>query len=449
VTHDELLAQNARLNEEVKLLVRTEHRLYAAQQQVGRYVGRIEALNAFALTAPASSEDQIRTGVLELISRLFTVGGALLVAPHHALIWGLDGEPGAVHIPLQPEVAKAAAEVQPGIAVWNAGTRQEPALERLVRQLDAAVPVEPSPWAHRRSNAVLTLSTEGHPSELLVLRSEARLYDDEILSEADLQFLELVQRHAGSALGLVRARAALERRVDAALEASQAKSRFLAHMSHELRTPLNAIVGYTEMLREDAEERGDESAVDDIDRIAQAAGRLVGMVSSILDLTRIETGHMPFREDVVDVRALVARVGKMAEMLAVRGGNRYRGSVSAAVPATLRLDEPKFLQVLTHLLSNAAKFTTRGEIELAVDRSGDRVWFEVHDTGIGIAPEHLDRVFERFVQADAGSTRRYEGSGLGLSVVKAYVEGMGGEIRLSSAVGRGTTVRVGFQVMSS
>ena len=255
-----------------------------------------------------------------------------------------------------------------------------------------------------------------------------------------------VQREAALELeqardAAVEANRELERSNELLAVASQHKTDFLANMSHELRTPLNAIIGYTEMLSEEAAESGANSFLPDLDRIGSAGRHLLDLINNILDLSKIEAGKMDlfyetFRvADAVD--AVVGTIGQLIE----RDGNTLRVEV-APDAGEMRADLTKIRQTLFNLLSNATKFTDNGEITFSVVREpGDpeMVAFRVRDTGIGMTPEQVARLFEEFTQADASTTRRYGGTGLGLTISRRFCQMMGGDIEVESEPGRSST----------
>lgn len=223
--------------------------------------------------------------------------------------------------------------------------------------------------------------------------------------------------------------------------ASRSKSAFLANMSHELRTPLNAIIGYTEMLEEMAEEDGQAAYLADMEKILIAGRHLLALIDDILDFSKIEAGKMQLFLETVDLGELAHEVGMMVRPLIEKNGNRYT-LVRELAELEMFADLTKVRQIIFNLLSNAAKFTEQGDVELAVRSDGQMVTIAVRDTGIGISAEQLETLFQPFMQADVLTTRRYGGSGLGLVITRSYCEMMGGKIEVTSALGQGSTFTV-------
>jgi signal transduction histidine kinase len=226
-----------------------------------------------------------------------------------------------------------------------------------------------------------------------------------------------------------------------ALEANRIKSAFLANMSHELRTPLNAIIGYCEILLEDAAARG-EGGRTDLERIRSSADHLLAIISDVLDLSKIEAGKMDINAEVFPALEVVDSVMNAAYPQAEKNRNTLKLRCPREL-GTIKTDRTKLHQILSNLLSNACKFTHEGRVELSVQLafSDGRPWFEfsVLDTGIGIAPETLERLFSPFTQADSSTTRKYGGTGLGLAISRHFARMLGGDITVRSAPDQGST----------
>ena len=227
----------------------------------------------------------------------------------------------------------------------------------------------------------------------------------------------------------------------AAEDANRTKSAFLANMSHELRTPMNAIIGYSEMLVEDALDSGDQSLVADLEKIHSAGKHLLGLINDVLDLSKIEAGKMTLYLEEFSVTEMMREVVATIQPLVEKNKNII--AVEAPPEACLMTaDVTKVRQLLFNLLSNAAKFTHEGRITLTLEphiKDGGRWYaFKVTDTGIGMTEQQLSKMFQAFVQADASTTRKYGGTGLGLTISRNFCQLMGGDITVESELGKGT-----------
>jgi two-component system sensor kinase len=260
---------------------------------------------------------------------------------------------------------------------------------------------------------------------------------------------------------------------EAAVSANHAKSAFLANMSHELRTPLNAIIGYTEMLQEEADEIGEQQLSADLHKIDTAAKHLRDLISDILDLSKIEAGRIELSLEEFALSDLIEEVVPTVQGLVDENANRLVVQCDDTI-TTMYADMLRVRQVLLNLLSNAAKFTQQGVITLSIDREqgyptrgpngttlpgvagvdhnsllagtasepDEWMYFRVSDTGIGMSPEQMDRLFQPFMQGDSSTTRQYGGTGLGLVISQRFCQLMGGSITVESKPGSGSVFTV-------
>jgi adenylate cyclase len=228
---------------------------------------------------------------------------------------------------------------------------------------------------------------------------------------------------------------------DAANEASRTKSSFLANMSHELRTPLNAIIGVTEMLQEDAREFKRDDEIEPLDRVQRAARHLLALINDILDLSKIEAGKMELVLERFPVSAMIEDVAHTVEPIARKNDNQIVVHCPATI-GSIYADQMRVRQALMNLISNASKFTSKGTVTVSATRRGngtdERIEFVVEDTGIGMTPEQVSKLFQEFSQADSSTTRKYGGTGLGLAISRRFCQMMGGDIAVESELNHGS-----------
>src|SRR5262245_26527558 len=227
-------------------------------------------------------------------------------------------------------------------------------------------------------------------------------------------------------------------------EASQNKSSFLSSMSHELRTPLNAIIGLTDMMVANAARFGTEKALEPLKRIHNAGTHLLGLINQVLDLSKIEAGKLDLSPESVALAPLIDQVIGTARQLAEQNNNRLLVEAPEDL-GTLTVDPMRLRQILLNLLSNACKFTKQGDVTLRVRRltnGQNRIELAVIDTGIGMTPEQLGRLFQEFSQAEASTAKKYGGTGLGLAITRKLARMMGGDVTVTSEHGKGSVFTV-------
>lgn len=228
---------------------------------------------------------------------------------------------------------------------------------------------------------------------------------------------------------------------DQALMASRAKSQFLANMSHELRTPLNAIIGYSEMAKEELTDKSEPGLIEDMERIRSSGKHLLNLINDVLDLSRIEAGHMQLEPDEFSLQELVHETVEIIQPLVASNRNRFQLDLPDGNHGMVS-DLVKTRQILFNLLSNACKFTHEGDIRLEVSIDPGQVRFAVSDTGIGMTAEQQENLFQEFFQGEAGDNTRYQGTGLGLAITRHYVDMLGGNIDVTSRRGEGSCFAV-------
>lgn len=234
---------------------------------------------------------------------------------------------------------------------------------------------------------------------------------------------------------------------DDALASNKAKDYFLASMSHELRTPLNIIVGYSELLEEDAIDEGNKKLATDLNKILSAAHHQLVLVDSILDISKIEEGQLEIHPIDFDVEKLLVEIDAAVKPLMAKNNNTFNINCMHGI-GMMYSDNMRIRQILLNLLSNAAKFTEQGMISLNIFKTinDDKITFEVQDSGIGISNDYMKDIFKKFTQADSTTTRKYGGSGLGLSISKQLINMLKGDITVNSIEGKGSCFTINLPI---
>jgi signal transduction histidine kinase len=464
------------LNEQVKLLVKTEQQLRRSQHALDRQLIRVELLSRVALRWDSqSSLADIVVDAATLLRQVFVVDRVVAGVPASRTDVPAI-QHGAVTVAVVADPQLSALD-QGGVPVADEASALPPDL----RDLLVAMGVLREGDGERVVVVVPLRVSAGEPPLCLAASSDLRakvMFTRELPGPAALPFVQLMHNHVEHTLKnarllgdlaqaqarLLEAQAGLERRVElrtleltqeiaehrrtetelirakaAAEQASVAKSAFLANMSHELRTPLNAIIGYSELLREDAEAQGAITALGDLEKVIGAGRHLLTLITDVLDLSKIEAGHMQIDVERFDIAQLVRSV---ASTLAPQA--RCRDNILELGPldglGEMRSDQTKVQQVLLNLVGNAVKFTDQGEVRIDVERlPGDWVEIQVTDTGIGMTDDEQQRLFKEFSQADASMTRRYGGTGLGLAISQRLCRLLGGSISVTSTLAMGST----------
>jgi signal transduction histidine kinase/CheY-like chemotaxis protein len=430
--HQAVIAiENLRLFDEVQ----------ARTAQLQRSVEELEALGEVGRTVSASLD-------LDTVLRSIIANACALVRADGGIIHVLDEATGFFEMAAEVGMTAGLARLIQSLPahsestlVGRAAIRREPVQIEDALQAEGYAPKEAVVAAGIRALLAVPMLREGHVIGALVLTKN-------VPGAFSAETIELLKSFAGqSALAIHNAKLfnELEQRGRELAAASRHKSEFLANMSHELRTPLNAIIGIAEMLREDAEDAGQDDLVEPLGRIHRAGGHLLQLINEILDLSKIEAGKLELHLEEIELAALIREVAATAEPLAARNGNRLIVECPKGI-GSIRSDTTRLRQIVLNLLSNACKFTEQGQVRLSLGVDPDGLTITVADTGIGMSAEQIGRLFQEFSQADSSTTRRYGGTGLGLAISRKLARLMGGDITIESAPGVGTTFTVRLPV---
>jgi len=420
--------ENVRLFDEVQ----------ARTRELGQSIGELRALGEVsqAVNSTLDLETVLTTIVAKATQLSNTEAGAIYVFDDTSrefrlrATYGMDdaiiAAIGDRHIRLGETAIGRAVEQRTPIQVPDIQSSPSSVLDVIVRA------------GFRALLAVPLLGTDRIVGALVVRRKEP--------GEFSKNTVDLLQTFgAQSVLAIQNARLfhEIEQKGRELAEASQHKSQFLANMSHELRTPLNAIIGVSEMLREDAEALKQDT--EPLDRVLGAARHLLALINDILDLSKIEAGRMELHLETFPLVPLIEDVSKTIEPMATKSGNRLVIDCPADL-GNIHADQTRFRQSLLNLASNANKFTDKGTVTIAAHQGQEsgRDWIAlaVTDTGIGMTPEQMGKLFQEFSQASSTTATKYGGTGLGLAISRRFCQMMGGDITVESKPGAGSTFTI-------
>ena len=420
-----------------------------------RLVAAIDGLNAGDVAAPIPAAGQDEIGAMARTLAMFrdtlterdrltaereherkTLAAAIATVSDGFVLYDADDRIVACNQRVREIYPQRADLFQPGTSFREI---LEAAVARSVPDLKGRTPEEWIEDRLKQHSAPYSVAEHSYQNDLWVRVTQRKTHDGGTV----VVYTDITE--------LKRRQIELEQAREEAEAANRTKSQFLANMSHELRTPLNAIIGIAEMLHEETLEEHDNAFSEPVGRIVRAGKHLLMLINDILDLSKIEAGKLDLYPEEIDVPALVGELIKTTQPIADKNSNKLIIDCPADI-GVLQADLTRVRQVLLNLLSNACKFTERGEIRFAVKREADGaaklLVFTVADTGIGMTEEQLGRLFQEFSQADSSTTRKYGGTGLGLAISQHLCRAMGGEITVKSAPGRGAVFTVCLPVQA-
>jgi signal transduction histidine kinase/DNA-binding response OmpR family regulator len=382
---------------------------------------------------------------LKVVFETVAESSVRLCGANRAFIYRFDGELLRLAAAFNaPQKLQEWLEQKP-IRAGRQGAAARAALEgRTIHIPDVLVDPEYS-WGVKDVEAIRTVLAVPilKGDELLGVMIIYRLEEVRPFTKNQIALVETFADQAAIAIENVRLFAEIQDKSRQLAEASVHKSQFLASMSHELRTPLNAIIGVTEMLREDVEAAKQDT--EPLDRVLGAGRHLLALINDILDLSKIEAGRMELHLETFPLAPVIQDVAKTIEPMATKNGNRIVIECPADL-GTIHADQTRFRQSLLNLASNANKFTEKGTITIAArqERDSGRDWISlaVADTGIGMTPDQMGKLFQEFSQASSRTASKYGGTGLGLAVSRHFCRMMGGDITVESESGKGSTFTI-------
>jgi len=443
------------VNGTTRSFVSARHKLESGNEKIRQQSEQLASLSYVAQLVNSTLDlDQVMLTIMRSLNQVFSFTQmAILFLDEDREKLALDRLVGDVDpellrslegfdIPLSEQTSAFTRTVVEGEPIYLAEVSEDPgAAEGVSSMIYRLVPA--------KSLLTFPLRQDGNVEGVLAFANTRSHFH---LKQEDIKNIGRYVTYVVSAIRNAKNYAAIQDARAAADSANVAKSQFLANMSHELRTPMNAVIGYTEMLQEEAEDRGLEDMIPDFQKIRSASQHLLKLINDVLDLSKIEADRIELSPEQLSVEELLADVQTHVEPLVLKNRNELRIRKLTNLGKVF-LDRVRLHQVVLNLLSNAAKFTRRGTIEVSAERltESDFDWLiiRVKDSGIGMTEEQLDRVFEPFAQADASTTREFGGTGLGLSISRQICELMGGSLTARSEKDKGSVFTVKIPVEST